>query len=128
MASCTAGVSAANTGNNAALTTGSFTPAAGDLLVAIAIVTGQASGGTFTDSQSLGWSKTHQVLKASSADTLVIAVSKAFAANSAMTVTFTPAGSPTATGVAISVIRVSGMTRKGMRSEEHTSELQSRFG
>ena len=113
MPSVTAGVSAANTANDAALTTGSFTPALNDLLIAFAIVSGQASGGTFTDSQGLGWTLVNSALKNSSADTLVCAVANALAANSSMTVTFTPAGSPTSTGVAISVLRVSGMTRTG---------------
>lgn len=111
MAAVTAGVSAANTADNAALTTGAFTPAANDLLVAFAIVTGQANGGTFTDSQSLGWTQVMAALKAASADTLVCAVANALATASNMTVTFTPAGSPTSTGVAISVLRVSGMSR-----------------
>lgn len=113
MATCTAGVTANSTTNNAALTTGSFTPAASDLLVAFAVVTGQASGGVFTDSQTLGWEEVAFPLKASSADTLVVAVANTAAAASSMTVTFTPAGSPTSTGVAISVVRVSGMTRLG---------------
>lgn len=114
MATVVAGISAASTSNNAALTTGSFTPAAGDLLVAFAVVSGQAGGGTFTDSQGLGWAPVATALKATSADTLVCAVSNARAAASAMTVTFTPAGAPTSTGVALSVLRVSGMSRAGL--------------
>lgn len=113
MPAVTAGVSATSTTNNAALTSGSFTPSANDLLVAFAIVSGQAAGGTFSDSQSLGWTQVNSAVKNSSADTLVCAVANALAANSGMTVTFTPAGSPTSTGVAISVLRVSGMVNTG---------------
>lgn len=113
MAAVVAGVSVASSTNNAAVATGAFTPTAGDLLIAFAIVTGQAGGGTFTDSQSLGWTQIATALKNTSADTLVLAVANSFAAASSMTVTFTPAGSPTSTGVAISVLRVSGMTRNG---------------
>jgi hypothetical protein len=113
LATVTAAVSAANTGNNAALTTTSFTPTAGDLLVAFAVVSGQASGGTFTDSQSLGWDTLTTALKSSSGDSLVFAVARNLAAASGTTVTFTPAGSPTSSGVAIAVLRVAGMTRTG---------------
>lgn len=113
MATVTAGVSAADTTNNAALTTGSFTPAADDLLIAFGAVTGQVGGGTFTDSQGLGWTPVTLAIKNGSIDSLRCAVADNFAANIAMTVTFTPDGSPTSTGVAISVLRVAGMSRKG---------------
>lgn len=114
MAACVHGVAANNTANNAALTTGSFTPAASDLLVAFAIVTGQASGGTFTDSQGLGWTQVASAFNNASGNTLVCCVANALAANSGMTVTFTPAGAPTSTGCCIAVVRVSGMTRTGL--------------
>jgi hypothetical protein len=114
MATVVAGVSAANTGNNTTLTTGAFTPAAADLLVAFAYVTGQASGGTFTDSQSLTWTQVTTAANTTNTATLVLAISNALAANSSMTVTFTPAGAPTATGICISVLRVSGMKRTGV--------------
>lgn len=113
MAAVTLGVSAANTLDNSALTTGSFTPAANDLLVAIAAVPGQSNGGTFSDSQGLGWTQITSALKSAGADGLIAAVSNSLAAASSMTVTFTPAGGPTSNGVAISVLRVSGMSKVG---------------
>jgi hypothetical protein len=114
----TAGQSADDT----AITTSSFTPATGDLLIAIGGVTGQASGGTFSDSQGLGWTQVGTALKNSSADTLVIAVANTLAANSSMTVTFTPAGSPTSTSCAVRVLLASGITRTGL-----SAILQSGF-
>src|SRR5579885_2710878 len=113
MASFANGTSAASTSDNSSLTTGSFTPGAGDLLLAPAVVTGQAGGGTFSDSQGLGWTQVNSALKNASADTIVLAVANRFAAGSAMTVTFTPAGAPTCSGQAISVVRIIGMSRAG---------------
>jgi hypothetical protein len=113
MASFANGTSAASTSDNSSLTTGSFTPGAGDLLLASAVVTGQAGGGTFSDSQGLGWTQVNSALKNASADTIVLAVANRFAAGSAMTVTFTPAGAPTCSGQAISVVRIIGMSRAG---------------
>lgn len=114
MPTTTAGVSASTATTNAALATGSFTPASADLLVAIAVTTGQGSGGTFTDSLGLGWTTIATVLFNTSADSLVIAVANRFVQAAAMTVTFTPAGSPADSGVAISVLRVAGMQLAGI--------------
>jgi len=41
--------------NDVAIATGAFTPGSGDLLVAFGACTGQSGGGTFTDSQSVGF-------------------------------------------------------------------------
>ncbi len=113
MAAVTTGVSATTSVDNSALTTGSFTPALGDLLIAFGGVGGQSGGGTFTDSQGLTWTQVTSALRSASAATLVCSVANAFAANAAMTVTFTPAGAPTDTGICIAVLRVSGMSKFG---------------
>lgn len=114
MPTTTAGVSASTATTNVALTTGSFTPASADLLVAVAVTTGQAGGGTVTDSLGLGWTTIATVLFNTSADSLVIAVANRFVQTTPMTVTFTPAGGPADTGVAISVLRVAGMQLAGV--------------
>lgn len=118
MPTTTVGTSTFSSSNNAALTSANFAVAAGDLLVAFAIVTGQAGGGTFTDNEagSTGWDQVTTVLKNTSADTLVVAVKRNFEAanSSSRTVTFTPAGSPTSSGVGMSVYRIAGMARKGI--------------
>lgn len=110
----TSGVSAADTANDTPLTTASFTPAAGDLLVATALVTGNGNltGHAFTDSQGLGWSNVRTVRLNTSADSMTMAVANALTAAAGMTVTFTASGG-TGTGIAISVLRVSGMSRVG---------------
>lgn len=115
MPTTSAGVSASTATTNIALTTGSFTPASSDLLIAIAVTTGQAGGGVFTDSVGLGWTQVTSALFNTSADTLVIAVANRLVeATVAQTVTFTPAGGPADTGVAISVLRVAGMQLAGI--------------
>src|SRR5262245_56919245 len=126
MAAVVLGVTAANTGNNAALTTGSFTPAAGDLLIAFCGATGQGLSGTVTDSQGLGWTNVAQADKNTNADRMIAAIANAPAAASAMTVTYTPAGSPTSTGVVIIVQRVSGMKRFGASAIRKLSTLINR--
>lgn len=114
MAAITAAISAVTTTNNAALTTGAFTPVANDLLVVFFVITGGTGFPTVTDTQSLGWDAGPSATKAASADKLWMFISRNFAAASSMTVTATPSGGPTSTGVAISVLRVSGMIRKGV--------------
>lgn len=113
MATFANAISATTTTDNAALTTGAFTPSANDLLLAVAVVTGQANGGTFSDSQGLGWTQVQATVQNGSADSLVMAVANNLTANSSMTVTFTPAGAPTSTGIAMSVVRIGGMSRTG---------------
>lgn len=114
MAAVTLGVSAANTADNVPLTTGSFTPAANDLLIALAGVDSQSSGGTFTDSQGLGWTQIILTTDNTTSSAFVAAVANTLAANSSMTVTFTPAGGPSSGGIAISVLRVSGVGSAGI--------------
>lgn len=112
MAACTHAVSTASTTNASSYASGSFTPAAGDLLVAFVTATGTVAAGSMTDSQNLGWSKVTTALKASSADTLYCFVANKFAAASSMTVTFDCTGDA-ATGAVIQVVRVASMLRKG---------------
>lgn len=111
--------------DNDVVTTASFTPAANDILVAIALVGGQASGGTFTDSQSVGWTQVLTALKNTSADTLVVAVSNGFTAASSMTVTFTPAGSPTSTNCIVFVFTVSGMSLTGASAVRQSAKEEN---
>jgi hypothetical protein len=117
MASITAAISAASTTNNqSSLTTAPFTPAAGDLLVAIGIVTdGQI--GNFTDSQNLGggtWPGIVLADKNSDQDHVEISFADAFAAATPMTVTLTLGGDGvTASGMALCVLRISGMSVHG---------------
>lgn len=115
-AAVTHGVSTASTSNTTAYTSGSFTPAASDLLIVFVMASGTNDAGGMTDSQGLGFTRIDPTngppVKNSSADTSYLFVANALAANSAMTVTFNCAGDA-ATGSIIEVARVSGMTEVG---------------
>lgn len=105
-------VATASTANATSYASGSFTPAAGDLLVAFVVASGTVATGTMTDSQSLGFTKVTSALKASSADTVYAFVSNNTAAASSMTVTFDCTGD-SATGAIIFVASVSGILKTG---------------
>jgi hypothetical protein len=133
MAAVAAGANVSDTTNNAPVGTGlgALSLADGDLLIAIATVSGQASGGTFSsDTQSLGgWTVIATALKNTSFDSIVVAVANALAvADTFLTVTFTPAGGPTSTGVNLSVLRVSGMTRTGSAAIRQSAKQDNQTG
>lgn len=110
---------------NSARTTPSFTPVANDLLIAFATVAGQAAGGTFSDTQGLGWTQIDTALYHVSADVLVFAVANGLCVGAPMTVTFTPAGAPTDTGLVFTVMRVSGMNRVGAAAVRQSAKVQN---
>lgn len=114
MAAVTTAVSVASSTNNlASLTSAAFTPAAGDLLVGIGIVT-DGTVGNFTDSQNLGgrpWPGYVLADKNGDLDRTQICIADAFAAASSMTVTMGSGG--TCSGIAFCVLRVSGMSLHG---------------
>ncbi len=125
MATVVAGNSTANTGNNQAIAVTGFSTTAGDLLIAFAVVSGQSAGGTFTSNGGLTWVQVGPLAtKNVGADSLVCAIAQQFDVTQATsrTVTFTPAGSPTSTGVAISVMRVSGMAKTGSAAVRQSSK------
>jgi hypothetical protein len=104
----------ASTTDASSYTSGSFTPGAGNLLVAFVCVTGATgSAPSLTDSQSIGWTQITSAIKASSADTAYVFIANRTAAASSMTVTFNTSGGATATGCIIFVAQVASMTRAG---------------
>jgi hypothetical protein len=106
-------VTTSSTTNATSYVSGAFTPAAGDLLVAMVMATGDADFGVMSDSQTLGWDRVcNPGLTNASADRLLVFVSQKTAANSSMTVTFTTPVA-TASGTSIFVASVSSITRKG---------------
>jgi hypothetical protein len=105
-------IATASTSNATSYASGSFTPAAGDLLIAFVVASDTVAAGTMTDSQSLGFTKVTSALKNSSADTVYAFVANANAAASPMTVTFDCTGDA-ATGAIIFVASVSGISRVG---------------
>jgi hypothetical protein len=112
MASCTLGVSTGSTSNLSSYVSGSFTPAAGDLLVVatlssgvtgqVASLTASANGITFTQ-VDVGTRASLDDMQLWVADQLVPA------SPSAMTLTYNPGAA--ATGAFIAAARVAGVTR-----------------
>jgi fibronectin-binding autotransporter adhesin len=105
MATLTHAGSPNSTSNTNSYTTGSFTPATNDWLVAFVIASETATAATMTDSQGLGFTLQHSV--AIGVNTLYCFTANALASASAMTVTFDCTGD-NATGAVISVARVAG--------------------
>jgi hypothetical protein len=127
MAAVTLGVTTPSTSNTNSYTSGSFTPAASDLLVAFVIATDTVGVGTLTDTQTLGWTEITRALRGGSADTAYLFVANALAANSSMTVTFDCTGD-NATGCIITVLRVSGMSRVGASAVLQFNEIENQAG
>lgn len=112
MAAFTHRVSTATTTNASSYTSDGFTPAANELLV-ICVESSAAVSGTptLTDSQSLGFTLAVQKATDNGNASVCIFVANALAANSSMTVTFTP--NVSGTGCIIHGCGVSGMTNTG---------------
>ncbi len=106
-AAVVAGVSLANTSALSVYTTGSFTPAANDLLFVFFKVTGTAQAPTVTTSTSIAFTQV-----AASGTVEYAFVANSLATNVSMTVSVDVTGAA-GTGIALSVLRVSGMTNTG---------------
>lgn len=125
MAAVTHAVSTASTANTTSYASGSFTPAANDLLVVFVTASGTVTNApTMTDSQGLGFTLVAYGLKNGSADMVYCFVAKALAAASSMTVTF-DCTLDAATGAVIQVARVSGMTLVGARAVRQYAVLEN---
>lgn len=112
MAAVIHGVSTASTDNASSYASGSFAPAANDLLVAfVGAAATLAAAPTMVDSQGLGFTLVRSFPR--SGNTAYVFVANALAAASSMTVTFDCTGDG-ATGAVIQVARVSGMTLVGI--------------
>lgn len=108
----THGVTLADTSNATSYTTGSFTPAANDLLVALVFTSASAVNGTVTDSQSGTWTLIQIVAADSNGVHVRVFVRTALIASAGTTVTFDCTGD-TASGAVVFVARISGMSRTG---------------
>lgn len=120
MASVINRVSTASTTNAATYASGSFTPAANELLVVFVIATGDTGLGSLTDSQSLGFTLVTTAGKNSSADTLYCFIANKPAANSSMTVTYAT-NNGNITGAVVQVFGVSSMNRVGLGAVRQSS-------
>lgn len=105
MAGVTLGVQTPSTSNVTSYASGSFTPAASDLLIAVVTATDTVATGTMTDSQSLGFTKIAGQTYNSAADSIYVFRANALAAASSMTVTFDCTGDA-ATGATVCVFRI----------------------
>ena len=110
----TATVSDGAAGNS--VTSGSFTPAAGDLLVAMIVKLSSTNNGTFDDTQGLGWAIRTSVAFSAGANRVVVAFADTLAAASSMTVTYDCTGDG-ANRFIMAVARVSGMTKTGVSAQ-----------
>ena len=110
----TLGVATASTSNANNYTTGSFTPAANDLLVAFVAATDTTAAGTLENSgTNLGWTRVTTHTWDTGVDTAYLFVANALAPATAITCTFRCTGD-NATGSVVTVLRVSNMTRAGL--------------
>jgi hypothetical protein len=108
MPTITHAVSTGSTSNASSYTSGSFTPAAGDMLVVFVTASGTTARGTMTDSQGTAYANPVNVLYNSSANQVYLFVSQTSVAGTSTTVTFS-LSSGSATGAIILVERVSGI-------------------
>lgn len=119
-------VGTGSSNNVTSYASGSFTPAASELLGAFVMASGTVATGTMTDSQGLGFTKVTSALKNASADTVYLFIANNLAANSSMTVTFDCTGDA-ATGAIIEVFGVSSMTKTGLTAIR-ASKVQNNLG
>jgi hypothetical protein len=120
-AAVTHAISTTSTSNGASYTSGSFTPAANDLIVVTVYASGTAianSPGTMTDSQGLGFTRVTSA-SSSAPNSVYVFIANALSAASSMTVTFDCTGDD-ATGAIITVWRVAGMSRTGSSAPKQT--------
>lgn len=130
MATITAGINTNSTGNTTSYASGSFTPAAGDLLVVFVIAsgtTGGTSGGTLSSSAGTTFTQIVNASKGGGADELYLFVANATSSATSQTVTFDCTGDA-ATGCGIAVMRVAGMSRTGSGAVRQTAVLSDQAG
>ena len=131
MAAVTNGPTAtASTSNTTSYASNSFTPNAGDLLVAFVIASGTVATGTMTASANgITFTKVGSAVKNTSADTLYCFVANQLvpASPASMTVTFDCTGDA-ATGAIVSVALVSGMYLAGTAAVRQSAKVDNVAG
>lgn len=116
MAACTHAVTTASTTNATSYASGSFTPAAGDLLIGLVragATVADPPNATMITSLGIPFTFIRRQIFRTSLDSLYAFVSNGLVAASSQTVTFNCTGDA-ADGTVIFVCRVSGMTRTGL--------------
>lgn len=128
MAAVTHAVSTASSSNLSEYVSGTFTPAADDLLVVFVAATDTAAAGTLESSvTALTFSKVGHALKNSSVDRLYCFVADRMATAELQTVTFKCTGDA-ATGAVIVVARVSGLTKCGLAAIRQSAKQDNQAG
>jgi hypothetical protein len=112
------------TTNATSYVSGSFTPAAGDLLVVFVRAGATADAGAVTSSAGLTFTKVDHATFRTSLDRIYCFVSNQAAAASAQTVTFACAGDA-ADGSVIFVASVTGMTRYGLSAVRQSAKQEN---
>lgn len=125
MAAFTHAVTLSSTSNTNVYTTGAFTPAADDLLVAVVGTSGYFGAITPSDSQGIGWTEIATALYVSSARREYLYVANAKAAASSMTFTATTEVDTFATGANVVVARLSGMSRTGSAAVRQSQTVEN---
>lgn len=119
MAACTFAISTPSTANASSYVSGAFTPAANDLLVVFATLSGTDTGGSLTGSVVSTFTKIATAAKAASVDTSYLFVANSLTTATSQTVTW--AGNA-ATGCILQVWRISGMSRLGSAAVKQTGQ------
>lgn len=123
-ATLTAAVASEVTTNTTSYASGSFTPAAGDLLVVLVLASDTVAAGTVSNSEGLTFTKVTSALKNSSADTLYVFVADSASNGNAQTCTFDCTGDA-ATGCAIAVLRIAGMAKFGASAVRQSAKQEN---
>jgi hypothetical protein len=114
MAAITHAVSTASTSNAASYVSGSFTPAAGDVLIAFVTATNTLATGTMTSSVAgQTFTKVTSAVFNSSQHTVYCFILNNFTTAVSQTVTFGCSGD-NATGAVVQVARIAGLSRTGL--------------
>jgi len=124
LSTCTHRVSTPSTANATSYTSGSFTPAAGELLVAFVNASGTTAAGSMTDSQGLNFTRIISAAYGGNASTVYCFVSNATASASSMTVTFDCTGDA-ATGADIVVAGVTDVNGTGASAVQQSTRQQN---
>jgi hypothetical protein len=112
MAAVTLGVHQSNTINQASAASGTFTPAAGDLLLVFVSTTVNTTTGALTSTTGMTFTPVGKVTKNASLDAVMLFVADSFATAVLQNLTYAEAGGWA--GVSITALRISGMARRGL--------------
>lgn len=112
------------TTNTTSYTSTAFTPTAGDLLVVLVSASDTTAAGSVSNSQGLTFTKVTSALKNGGLDTMYVFVANAACNGNSQTCTFDCTGDA-ATGCAMSIVRISGMSKFGSSAVRQTAKQEN---